>query len=174
MNENARSLSFDNKDTYLCTLKLNERILFLYTRQYCHKEFSNFDDIWLRLPFWSEFCWHSWMIWCSSTLLIRIVKKGPWYFFFTILIMLKYESIFTSFNFWGKCNWRLNTYSGDPLFGSLQLSRYLSTIGNCDCQPSIAQWKWESILDILWYTARKRKNKTRYKKKIYTYALLCV
>ena len=93
-------------------------------------------------------------------------KKGSLIIFFTILIMLKYESIFTSFNFWGKCNLHLNTYSGDPLFGSLQLSRYLSTIGNCDCQPSIAQWKWESILDILWYTARKRKNKTRYKKKI--------
>ena len=85
--------------------------------------------------------------------------------------MLKYESIFTSFNFWGKCNLHRNTYSGDPLFGSLQLSRYLSTIGNCDCQPSIAQWKWESILDISWYTARKRKNKTTKKISIHTQSL---
>ena len=160
MNENARSLNFNNK----ILLKLNKRVLFLYYPTVLPQRIlsSIFDDIWLQQLFWSEFCSHSWRIWCSSILLIREVKKGSLIYFFTILIMLKYESIWTSFNFRGKYNLHLNTYSGDPLFGSLQLSRYLSTIGNCDCQPSIAQWKWESILDISWYTARKRKNKSTY------------
>ena len=148
MNKNARSLRIP--------LKLNKRVRPDSTAT---KKFEFY--FWWYLTsaaFLVRILLTFWIIWYSSTLLIRKVKRGSLIIFF---YYFDYVKIWINI-YQGKCNLHLNTYSDDPLFGSLQLSRYLSTIGNCDCQPSIAQWKWESILDISWYTARKRKNKTTY------------